>query len=161
MESVTERLGELAELFRRQGWTLALAESCTGGLLSNWVVNFAGVSQFYQGAVVSYARQVKVEVLGVPQSLILALGEVSEPVALRMAKGAAEKLKADWAVAITGVAGPSGGTPEKPVGHVCFAVVGPGFELSRTERFPSSLKRHEIQSRAALFAFDLLVSAVR
>lgn len=158
---IFEKVTELATICERNGWTVGFAESCTGGLLSSWLAEVPGVSKFFVGAVVSYARSVKKTVLQVPERSILAMGEVSEPVARAMARGAREALGCSWAVAITGIAGPSGGSLEKPVGTVCFAVSGPGFEKIVTERFPSQLKRHEIQQRAAVFAFDLLVSAVR
>lgn len=162
MEHLSEaKIIQLKDLCVARGWTVGLAESCTGGLLSSWLASFSGISKVYQGSIVSYARHVKVHVLGVKTSTIQALGEVSEPVALGMARGARKALCCDWSVAITGIAGPTGGSVEKPVGMVCFAVSGPGFERSVTHLFPSQLKRHEIQRQAALFAFDLLISAFR
>ena len=145
-----EKIIGLRDICLARGWTIGLAESCTGGLLSSWLAAFSGISKVYQGSIVSYARHVKVEVLGVKTSTIQALGEVSEPVALGMARGARKALHCDWSVAITGIAG-----------MVCFAVAGPGFESSVTHLFSSQLKRHEIQRQAALFAFDLLISALR
>lgn len=155
-----QKLKTIQQIFVQRGWTLGLAESCTGGLLSSWLTKASGASSYFQGSVISYARQVKIDVLGVNAATIKALGEVSEPVARGMARGATKALNCDWAVAITGIAGPSGGSKEKPVGTVCFAVVGPGFEKTLTHLFPSALDRHEIQRQAALFAFDLLISAL-
>lgn len=155
------RLGELDRLCALRFQRVAVAESCTGGLLSSWICAWPGASRFYQGAVVSYARSVKENVLGVPQSLIRTHGEVSLPVARAMAAGARSRLDADWAVSITGIAGPSGGTPEKPVGAVCFALVGPGVERVVQKVFPAGGGRQDIQRQAALFAFDFLLSAMR
>lgn len=161
MKDLEPKIQQLQKIFQEHGWKLGLAESCTGGILSSWLTSVSGVSSFYQGAVVSYAKQVKTDILGVKSSLIHSLGEVSEPVARGMAQGARDALSCDWAVAITGIAGPTGGSKEKPVGTVCFAVVGPGFDKTVTHLFPSGLDRHEIQRQAALFAFDLLLSGLR
>lgn len=144
-----------------RGWRIGLAESCTGGLLSSWIAQVPGVSSFYQGSVVSYARRAKENILQVDSAMIKALGEVSEPVAKAMARGARAALDCHWAVSITGIAGPSGGTPEKPVGTVCFAVSGPGFEQALTHQFDRQLERQEIQRQAAVFALDLLLNALR
>ena len=153
-----------------RGWSVATAESCTGGLLSSWITSQPGVSSFFKGAVVSYSRSLKENLLGVPGPILAAYGEVSQPVAKAMAMGARERLGVDWAVAITGVAGPSGGSKEKPVGFVCFAVAGPGLEESSFKQFSPTAKsamgagaasREDIQRQAALFAFDLLLNAMR
>jgi nicotinamide-nucleotide amidase len=130
-------------------------------LLASWISAESGVSSFFQGGVVSYARAVKENSLGVPSTLISAHGQVSLPVALSMARGVRVNLEADWGLSITGVAGPSGGTPEKPVGYVCFAAVGPGFERAVQQQFDAHGGRQDIQRQAALFAFDLLINAMR
>lgn len=152
---------EVIGICKQRGWTLGFAESCTGGLLSSWLTQIPGVSSVYQGSVVSYAGRVKARALGVSEASMAAYGEVSEPVAKKMAIGARQILECTWAVAITGIAGPTGGQPGKPVGTVCFAVSGPGFEKTLTHQFDSGLTRDEIQRRASVFAFDLLVSALR
>ncbi len=154
-------LNELEKLCVLRGLTIGLAESCTGGLLSASICERPGVSKIFKGAVVSYARDVKEAVLGVPKSLMQAHGEVSLPVAQAMAVGAREVLKCDWAVSVTGIAGPSGGTPEKPVGTVCFAISGPSFERVESKIFPAGGGRQDIQRQAALFALDFLLSAMR
>lgn len=161
MAVTPERIQELEKICIARHWTIGLAESCTGGLLSSWICAHPGASKFFQGAVVSYARSVKHDLLNVPNTLILAHGEVSLPVARAMAEGARNSLESDWSVSITGIAGPSGGTPGKPVGTVCFTVVGPGFERSSQQVFPASGGRQDIQRQAALFAFDFLLSAMR
>ena len=104
------------------GRTVAFAESCTGGLCASRLTDLAGSSQVLQGGVVAYSNEAKQSLLGVPAQLLIEHGAVSEPVAAAMAAGARERFSADCAVAITGIAGPSGGTEQKPVGTVCFAL---------------------------------------
>lgn len=158
---VLSRIQELEKICVARGWTVALAESCTGGLLASWICAYPGASRFFQGAVVSYSRYAKRELLGVPEPLIRAHGEVSLPVAKAMAVGAREACGADWSVAVTGIAGPGGGSPVKPVGFVCFGGAGPGFEEVRQHVFPAGGGRQDIQRQAALFAFDFLLNAMR
>ena len=137
---------------------MALAESCTGGLISSQIVHLDGVSSFYHGSVVSYSSKVKREVLNVPPTLIQTMGEVSEPVAVAMAEGVRTSLSSDWALSVTGVAGPGGGTEQKPVGTVCFAIVGPGYKNAVTKNF--NLKnRNEIQWASADFALSFLLES--
>lgn len=161
VKEIEDRVRALDERSRILGVTIGLAESCTGGLLSSWICSYPGASRFFRGAVVSYAREVKAAALGVPMAWMQTHGEVSLPVARAMASGAREHLGCDWAVSITGIAGPSGGSPDKPVGTVCFAVSGPGLEEAVTKQFPASGGRQDIQRQAALFAFDLLLNAIR
>ena len=116
----------VGDLLRSRRYTIAAAESCTGGLLLSRLTDVAGSSDYVKGGVVSYANDVKSEVLGVPADLIAAHGAVSEPVAAAMAEGVRRAAQADVAVAITGIAGPGGGTAEKPVGTVAIAVIVPG-----------------------------------
>lgn len=157
---VEQRVLRLGKLCSERSLTIGCAESCTGGLLSSWICAFPGVSSFYQGCVVSYARTVKRDLLSVPESLLKTHGEVSGVVALAMAVGAKRALISDWAVSVTGVAGPNGGTLDKPVGLVWFAVVGPGFERVVSQQFGAHGGRQDIQRQAALFAFDFLISAL-
>lgn len=156
-----DHIRELDHLCRARGLTIGLAESCTAGLLSSWLGAYPGVSSWYQGAVVSYSRAVKRKVLGVPHRLLLAHGEVSLPVARAMAVGAQHALGCDWAISITGIAGPSGGSPTKPVGTVCFGLVGPGLERVVQKAFSPQATRVEIQRLAAEYALDLLVRGLR
>lgn len=107
----------MARLLAR-GWRLATAESCTGGLIAHWLTAVPGSSTVYAGGVVAYANEAKTALLGVPPALIAKHGAVSAPVAEAMATGVLERLGADVAVSTTGIAGPSGGTAEKPVGLV-------------------------------------------
>jgi PncC family amidohydrolase len=113
---------ELGTLFRESGMTLSLAESCTGGMIAARITAVAGCSTWFRGGVVAYHNEVKQQLLGVPLSLLEQHGAVSEQVALAMAEGARRGIGSDLALAVTGVAGPDGGTPEKPVGTVYIAL---------------------------------------
>lgn len=152
-------LRELAQWFSNRRKTLGLAESCTGGLLSSWISSQPGVSSFFRGAVVSYSGEVKASVLGVPHYAIESYGEVSIPVAQFMARGAAQALGADWALSITGIAGPSGGSKEKPVGTVCFALYGPGVE-KRVQKYFDGKERTEVQFQSAFYGLELLLATL-
>lgn len=151
------RVGELKCWFESHGRTLGLAESCTGGLLSSWVTSQPGVSSFFRGSIVSYSGRIKEKILEVPRHVIQCLGEVSLPVALCMAKGARKVLEVDWALSITGVAGPTGGTKEKPVGFVCFALCGPGIERVEQRHFDGK-DRTEIQFQSASYGLEFLLT---
>lgn len=135
-----EKLQELIRSLRDQKLTVGFAESCTGGALSAFLTEQPGISDIFLGSVVSYSNEAKVDLLGVRRDTLMQEGAVSESVARQMAHGVRRQLKTDWSVAITGIAGPTGGTPGKPVGTVCFAIVGPGFEDSRKELFSGDRK---------------------
>lgn len=156
---MSSQVESIHTLCNKKEWTLALAESCTGGLVSSKISARAGVSEFFLGSVISYANEVKEDLLDVPASLIKKSGAVSAEVAIAMAKGVQNQMRSDWSLAITGIAGPSGGSPEKPVGTVWFAICGPEFEVSQKQIFTGD--RTEIQERAAVHALDLLVKAMR
>jgi PncC family amidohydrolase len=160
LNPISRDIEELLRICQLRGWKIGLAESCTGGLLSAWIAQQPGISSIYQGAVVSYGRDAKERILGVTSAVIMTAGLVSEAVAGAMAHGARTALAADWAVSITGIAGPTGGSPAKPVGTVCFAVVGPNYEETTTHNFDQHLERQEIQRQAAIFAFNLLLRAL-
>lgn len=118
-ENVNDNLGtEIGRLLRQKGLTLATAESCTGGLLSNILTDVPGSSDYFVGGVVSYSNEVKMDQLGVEGENLIEFGAVSSQVALQMAKGVANKLHSDIGLSTTGIAGPGGGSPEKPVGTV-------------------------------------------
>jgi nicotinamide-nucleotide amidase len=140
---------------RAKGLTLATAESCTGGMVAARLTSVAGSSDVFTGAVVSYADDVKVSELGVPEELIRAHGAVSPEVARAMAQGARERLGVDVAVSVTGIAGPGGATPEKPVGLVYTHAVGPGgAERAGELNFPGD--RATIRVRATVAALHLV-----
>jgi nicotinamide-nucleotide amidase len=111
----------LADVLRGRGERLATAESCTGGLIAAACTELPGSSDWFERGFVTYSNEAKAELLGVEAALIAAHGAVSEPVALAMATGALAHSRADWAVAVTGIAGPGGGSAEKPVGLVWLA----------------------------------------
>ena len=144
------------ELLRQRGQTLAVAESCTGGGLGAALAAVPGASDVFLGGVIAYANAVKQAVLGVPPELLEAHGAVSDPVAQAMAQGARRATGADWALAITGVAGPGGGTDQKPVGLVHIAVAGPDRCVSEGIRFGSSRGRSWIQTLSAGEALNRL-----
>jgi len=139
------------------GWTLALAESCTGGLVAARVSSIPGASAVFQGGVIAYHNDVKRDVLGVPAAMLASVGAVSTETALAMAQGVRRLLHASLAAAVTGIAGPGGGTDAKPVGLVFIAVAGPQGE--RVERFLFSGDRDAIRSQACDAVLRLLLKA--
>lgn len=151
-------MNTLVEKLKKRKHSVSFAESCTGGLLSSWITEIPGASQVFIGAVVAYANEVKKSLLSVSEETLKTEGAVSEAVALQMASGVKNKMKTTWGVAITGIAGPEGGTKRKPVGTVCFAVVGPDFELSQTQHFKGG--RLEIQKQSAEYAAQLLENSL-
>ena len=153
---MTTARSALIEILRRKKWTVGFAESCTGGRLSSLFTEIAGVSDVFLGGVVSYSNQVKTDLLDVRPETLQGFGAVSENTAREMARGAKARLKVDTAVSITGIAGPDGGTPAKPVGTVCFTAIGPNFEVATTKHFQGD--RVSIQVQATEFAMELLRS---
>ena len=144
---------QVAELLR--GRRLGLAESCSGGMLAARITAVPGASEYFMGSVVSYSNEAKAELLGVDPELIEAKGAVSPEVAEAMAIGALERFGADVAVSITGIAGPGGGTEEKPVGYVCFnARLADGTAMARDPVIPGD--RSDIRERSALVGMHLL-----
>jgi nicotinamide-nucleotide amidase len=117
--------GVVGDLLVEQGWTVATAESCTGGRIAGYLTSVSGSSRYFDRSVVAYSNEAKVEVLGVPPELIEAHGAVSEEVARAMAEGLRPRSGVDVVMATTGIAGPTGGTPEKPVGLVFSAIASP------------------------------------
>lgn len=146
---------EIGALLKAQGRTLATAESCTGGLLGHRITNVPGSSTYYLGGVIAYANEAKEALLGVRRETLLAHGAVSAETALEMARGARQRLGADMAVAVTGIAGPSGGSADKPVGLVYIALSAPDGE--RWERHVWPGNRLENKERSAEAALRLLL----
>jgi nicotinamide-nucleotide amidase len=144
----------LADALRARGWRLAAAESCTGGLIAATCTALAGSSDWFERGFVTYSNEAKCQQLGVDAALLAAHGAVSEAVACAMAKGARERLHGDIAVAVTGIAGPGGGSPEKPVGTVWIAVADETTVGARHVLFAGS--REEIRGRAAQMALYLM-----
>jgi nicotinamide-nucleotide amidase len=143
----------VGSLLRSRGWWVALAESCTGGLATSRLTDVPGSSEYVERSVVAYSNRAKIELLGVPDALIQAHGAVSEPVALAMAAGIRQRAGVHVGVAITGIAGPGGGTEQKPVGTVCIAVDS-GTSRVRTFRFPGG--REMVKAMSANWAIDML-----
>lgn len=139
---------------RQRGMTLAVAESCTGGLLSKRITDVPGCSDYYLGGVCSYANEVKMKVLGVKKETLDTVGAVSPEVAEQMAEGVAKALGADVGVGITGVAGPGGGTDDKPVGLVYISIWCKGQHYTR--KMKSTNGRDRVRMQAASTALDLI-----
>ncbi len=142
-----------ARLLARQA-TLATAESCSGGLIAHRLTSIAGISEVYLGGVVAYSNALKTALLRVAPAVLNEHGAVSEPVARQMAEGVRELTGADYGVGVTGIAGPGGGTPEKPVGLVYLAAARPGGTAVQRCVFPGT--RDEIKAQTAEAALKLL-----
>lgn len=150
----------VGDALRARSLTLAVAESCTGGLVAARLTDVPGSSAYLLGGVVAYANDVKRGVLNVPSDVIDTHGVVSEPVAAAMALGVRRALKSDVSVAVTGIAGPDGGTEAKPVGMVSFAVSGPGDQLTTLTRVVPG-DRQLVRQWSVMVALDLVRRAVR
>jgi nicotinamide-nucleotide amidase len=144
----------VGDLLRARGWTVAVAESCTGGLLTSRLTDVPGSSDYVERAAVCYSNLAKTEWLGVPAALIAAHGAVSEPVARAMAEGVRGLAGSAVGVAVTGIAGPGGGSAEKPVGTVAVAVVTSEDTRVHTFRFLGG--REQVKDQAAGAALNLL-----
>ncbi len=150
---------DLAALLEEKGLRLATAESCTGGWVSKELTALAGSSTWYEGGVVSYSNAMKENLLHVPAGTIEQYGAVSEPVAVAMASGAASVLNCDLSLAITGIAGPSGGTSEKPVGTVWIGWSVNSQPFARHFLFAGD--RAEVRRQAVHAALQGLIELVR
>jgi competence/damage-inducible protein CinA-like protein len=149
---------QVAALLRERGWTIATAESCTGGLLAGRITDPAGASDHFTGGVVVYDRAAKEE-LGVAPATLDAHGEVSVEVAAELAQRVRERRGSEVGVGVTGIAGPGGGTPEKPVGLVCFSVAGPDGTITRSAMLPGS--RFDVRDRSTTVALHLVRRLLR
>jgi nicotinamide-nucleotide amidase len=150
------RADALVKLYMQRGWMLATAESCTGGLVAGLLTEIAGSSAVVERGFVTYSNAAKEELLGVPRDMLERHGAVSGQVARAMAEGALARSAADVAVAITGIAGPGGGTAEKPVGLVHFATAARTGQTQHAERRFGDLGRSPVRRAAILTALDLL-----
>ena len=154
------RVQRLADALRARGWRLAAAESCTGGLIAAACTSVAGSSDWFERGFVTYSNAAKAESLGIDPALIAAHGAVSEPVARAMAEGALAHSRADLAVAVTGIAGPGGGSADKPVGMVWLALARHGAAtLAERLRLPGD--RTAVRERTVERALDGLIEAAR
>ena len=153
LEALAARVG--AALLAR-GETLATAESCTGGWIGQSLTAIAGSSAWFDRGFITYSNQAKTEELGVPEALLARVGAVSEPVAAAMAQGARRQGRMTWALAVSGIAGPGGGSRSKPVGTVCFAWAGPDQTLQvSTQHFPGN--REEVRAHTVAHALTVLL----
>jgi nicotinamide-nucleotide amidase len=143
----------VGQQLQARGWKVAVAESCTGGLLGGRLTDVPGSSDWFAGGIVAYENDVKRQFLGVAAEMLERHGAVSEPTAVAMADGVRDRLAADAGVAITGIAGPTGGSPEKPVGTVVIAV-STGPAVVRTYRFVGD--RAMVRQQAVIAAMELL-----
>ncbi len=150
---------EVGRKLRELEKTLAVAESCTGGLLASRITDVPGSSDYFLGGIVAYSNEVKKNLLGVPEEILGTLGAVSKECAERMAQGARELFGADLSLAITGIAGPGGGTEEKPVGLVYVALATPQGALVRRFKFEGARKANKWSAAEAALGllFDHLL----
>jgi PncC family amidohydrolase len=142
-------------VLKEQGRTLSLAESCTGGLVSSLLTDVSGSSAYFLGTVVPYADRSKEALLGVAPETLRKHGAVSEQTVREMARGALERFGSDVAAAITGIAGPDGGTPEKPVGTVFFAVVDREGREKASKRFFGG-DRATVRRTSSMFSLEMI-----
>ena len=156
-----ERAATLLKAYEQRRLKIATAESCTGGLVVALLTEIAGSSAVVERGFVTYSNEAKTELIGVPESLIVAHGAVSEPVARAMAEGALRHSRADVTVAITGIAGPGGATDTKPVGLVHFGLARRGAAVLHLERRYGDLGRETVRRRAVEDALGLLEQALR
>jgi PncC family amidohydrolase len=155
-ESLEEALGKL---LTRRGLRLAVAESCTGGLISHRITNVPGSSEYFLGGVTAYAYQVKESLLGVRKESLESFGAVSQEVAIEMALGVRLRLNADIGISVTGIAGPGGGTPEKPVGLTWIGFSVPGRE--HAWKYVWEGDRRQVKEQSAEAALRMLVEYVQ
>jgi len=156
---VSLAVSELGECLHVNDNFLATAESCTGGLLASTLTDTPGSSEWFAGSVVAYSNAVKEKLLGVDPELLREHGAVSEQVVLAMARGVLDAVGAQVSVAISGIAGPSGGTPDKPVGTVWMAWAWPSGSRARRYDFPGP--REAVKDQAVMAAINGLLSVVR
>jgi len=156
-DQLTQAARDVLAAAQKQKLKLVTAESCTGGLVAACLTSIPGSSAVFERGLVTYSNEAKVELLGVPMALIQTKGAVSEEVARAMAEGALAQTPADIAVAVTGIAGPDGGSAEKPVGLVHFAAARRGSETAHEEHRFGNIGRHVVQAESAGTSLRLLM----
>lgn len=161
MEELVQRARETLALFDAKGLRIVTAESCTGGLIAAALTAVPGSSAVVERGFVTYSNEAKAEAIGVPPDLIAAHGAVSEPVARAMAEGALAHSRADIAVSVTGVAGPGGGSTDKPVGLVHFGCARRGGPIRHVERRFGDIGRDAIRAASVIQALDFADAAAR
>ena len=158
IENLNSLVSEIAKLLAERGETLSTAESCTGGMIASSIVNVSGASSFFKGGACTYWNEAKHNILGVPQRILDKYTEVSEETALAMAEGARQIYNTDRAVSTTGVAGPNGGTPGKPVGFVWMGVASNCKKIALNVKFSGN--REEIREKTVFKVLTLLRNAI-
>lgn len=151
--------GVVGGMLKERGLTLSLAESCTGGLIGNLMTNVPGSSEYFAGGVVAYSNQAKLDLLGVSPDTLDRYGAVSDQTVREMAAGARERFRADLSLAVSGIAGPDGGSPEKPVGTVYIGMADRDFAFSRRYRFWGD--RNQVKLNSAMMALDWIRRRLR
>lgn len=149
---------ELGRVLLAHGQSVTTAESCTGGLIAAAITEVAGSSAWFERGFITYSNEAKMDMLAVPPDFIARLGAVSEPVVAAMVQGACSLANAEWGVAVSGVAGPSGGSEEKPVGTVCFAFASPTGIITEQELFDGD--RSEVRQQAVRHALIRLIELI-
>lgn len=155
-KALTDVAAELGQALKQRGMMLALAESCTGGMVAEAITSVAGSSAWFDRGFVTYSNAAKMDMLDVSDKTLEAFGAVSEQTAVEMAIGALKNSAAQIAGSITGIAGPDGGSPEKPVGTVCFAWAMQGQPVNTCTRYFSG-DRNSIREQAAMFMMAALI----
>jgi nicotinamide-nucleotide amidase len=154
--ALRQRAKRLLDLYRRRGMRVATAESCTGGLVASTLTAIAGSSDVFECSFVTYSNGAKQKLLGVPAEILRRYGAVSAETAAAMAKGALKRSGADCAVSITGIAGPSGGSKQKPVGLVHFAAASRNGKTLARRRLFGNIGRHRVRELSVVEALALL-----
>ena len=149
---------KVGEALREHGWTLALGESCTGGLLGHSITNVAGSSDYFVGGYIAYAYEAKEQLLGVRHNTLFEYGAVSQETALEMARGARQMFNADVGISVTGISGPGGGTPDKPIGLTWVAVSTRDGEWAESHIWEGDRLSNKAESVTA--ALTLLLSVL-
>ena len=160
MRTDIEKLSlDLLSVLQKSKVTIGTAESCTGGLVAKTITDISGISEFYLGSVISYSNSVKEKVLGVKKKTLSEFGAVSSQTAVQMAEGVRKTICCDYSVSTTGIAGPTGGTYEKPVGLVYIACSGKDKETIVTKNLFSG-SRQEIRTQATIKALKMLIEQI-
>jgi nicotinamide-nucleotide amidase len=152
---------QVVTMLKERELKIATAESCTGGLMASRLTEVPGSSEYVLGGIVAYENEVKIRTVGVEQATIDRVGAVSEEVAIELADGACRQLGADVGIGITGIAGPGGGTPDKPVGTVCFCVAVPAEDRRLTRRIVLPGSRADVRDRSTTVALHLVRRLLR
>jgi PncC family amidohydrolase len=150
---------QIGEIMTRGGLTLAAAESCTGGLVSHRITNVPGSSVYFMGGIIAYANQAKMRLLGVSESTLASHGAVSQETVLEMARGVRQALNADIGIAVSGIAGPGGGSPDKPVGLVWIGLSAADASQARSYLFPGD--RLAVKEQSAEAALQMVLAYLK